>query len=748
MLNLTRFQIQRYSVAVVAVVLALLLMLLLDPWLAIAKTPFLLFFGAVMVSAWYGGLGPGLLATFLSALLSAYFFLSPIYYSLDLDLSNSVRLLLFVLQGILFSVLCKELQTTNRRLAANLMKLKTSEERYRRLVDTANEGIWTINAEGRIDYVNRRMAEMLGYSVEEILDRHIFEFMDEVSRSLWQPKHDVIAQNDLRFRRKDGTNLEAIVSTNPILTEKGKFLGTLATIADVTKRKQAEEALRESQQIFESFMSNSPTTAYIKDEQGRYIYVNRRIEHLFNRKRADWIGKTDFDLFPVETAKQRRDNDLAVLAADKTVEVQETLLHDDGEHDWMSLKFPVEHTSGGKLLAGMSLDITSSKRAETALRQSEERYRTLVAALTSVVWTTDAEGAFVTPQPSWSAYTGQSWPEQAGWGWAEALHPDDREQVNEAWTRSLLHRTIYELEARIWHAKSGKYRYYLSRAVPLLNPDGTVREWVGTITDIDDRKQAESEIKQITETLELRVQERTAQLEAANKELESFSYSVSHDLRAPLRHISGFVDLLQKRVGSTKALDETSHRYLKTIAETAKKAGILIDDLLAFSRMGRAEIRYSTINTEQLVREVQRDMEMEINGRTIIWQVEKLPEVQGDLSMLRLVLQNLIGNAVKYTQTRPQAEIKIDSTSNEHEVVFFICDNGVGFDMRYLHKLFGVFQRLHSVEQFEGTGIGLANVRRIIHRHGGRTWAEGAVEEGATFYFSLPKLPDKEAQWN
>ncbi|MCL1468496.1 PAS domain S-box protein [Argonema galeatum] len=747
MLNLTRFQIQRYSVAVLAVALALLLMLLLDPWLAIAKTPFLLFFGAVMVSAWYGGLGPGLLATFLSALLSSYFFLSPIY-SLDLDLSSTLRLLLFVLQGILFSVLCKELQTTNRRLAANLMKLKASEERYRRLVDTANEGIWTINAEGRIDYVNRRMAEMLGYSVEEILDRHIFEFMDEVSRNLWQPKHDVIAQNDLRFRRKDGTNLEAIVSTNPILTEKGKFLGTLATIADVTERKQAEEALRESQQLFESFMSNSPTTAYIKDEEGRYIYVNRRIEHLFNRKRADWVGKTDFDLFPAEAAKQWRDNDLAVLAADKTVEVLETVPHDDGEHDWMSFKFPLEHRSGRKLLAGMSLDITDRKQAEAALRQSEERYRTLVAALTSVVWTTDALGAFVTPQPSWEAYTGQSWPEQAGWGWAQAIHPDDRERVKEIWARSVLHRTIYESEGRIWHAKSGQYRYYGARGVPLLNPDWSVREWVGTIADIDDRKKAESEIKQLTETLELRVQERTVQLEAANKELESFSYSVSHDLRAPLRHISGFVDLLQKRVGSTKTLDETSHRYLKTIAETSKKAGMLIDDLLAFSRMGSTEMRYTFIDMNQLAQEVQRDMEMEINGRTIIWQVEKLPEVRGDLSMLRLVLQNLISNAVKYTQTRPQAEIEIGSSSNEHEVVFFISDNGVGFDMRYLHKLFGVFQRLHSVEQFEGTGIGLANVRRIIHRHRGRTWAEGTVEEGATFYFSLPKLLDKEAQWN
>jgi len=219
--------------------------------------------------------------------------------------------------------------------------------------------------------------------------------------------------------------------------------------------------------------------------------------------------------------------------------------------------------------------------------------------------------------------------------------------------------------------------------------------------------------------------------------LEAFSYTVSHDLRAPLRHIDGFADLLQKHIHS--ALDEKGRRFMKTISESAKQMGCLIDDLLAFSRVGRVELHETVVNLEQLVKDVQRDLLPDVQGRQITWNIGPLPEVRGDPSMLRQVLANLINNAVKYTGHREEARIEIGCDgSDSRETVIFVRDNGAGFDMQYAHKLFGVFQRLHNASEFEGTGIGLANVRRIIQRHGGRTWAEGAVDVGATFYVSLP----------
>jgi PAS domain S-box-containing protein len=255
-----------------------------------------------------------------------------------------------------------------------------------------------------------------------------------------------------------------------------------------------------------------------------------------------------------------------------------------------------------------------------------------------------------------------------------------------------------------------------------------------TNNDITERERREQEIRTLNEELG----KRTAELEAINKELEAFAYSISHDLRAPLRHMAGFTELLQKNTASV--LNERNQRYVRMILESAQRMGNLIDDLLAFSRIGRAETHKTMISLDQLVEEALTEVRQDSDGRNIIWKIGRLPAWYGDRSMLRLVLVNLISNAVKFTRTRSPAEIEIGCMSQEEDqVVVFVRDNGVGFDMKYVRKLFGVFQRLHTPEAFEGTGIGLATVQRIVHRHGGRAWAEGLVDKGATFYFSLSK---------
>ena len=242
---------------------------------------------------------------------------------------------------------------------------------------------------------------------------------------------------------------------------------------------------------------------------------------------------------------------------------------------------------------------------------------------------------------------------------------------------------------------------------------------------------------QTRETLRQELDKRAAELTTANKELESFAYSVSHDLRAPLRHVVGYAELLQKH--SAPALDEKAQRYMRTIQDAATRMGHLIDDLLGFSRVGRVETKKTFVSLKQLVEEAIAELAEETAGREIDWKVGALPRCYGDRSMLKLVLVNLIANAVKFTRTQSRAEIEIGWIDEGQNDAVFVRDNGVGFDMSYVNKLFGVFQRLHLAEEFEGTGIGLATVQRIVHRHGGEVRAEGALDRGATFYISLPK---------
>ena len=254
------------------------------------------------------------------------------------------------------------------------------------------------------------------------------------------------------------------------------------------------------------------------------------------------------------------------------------------------------------------------------------------------------------------------------------------------------------------------------------------------LVEVLNRRRAEKKISELNEELKQQI----LQAQSANKELEAFSYSVSHDLRAPLRHISGYVELLES--GNIEALDEQSRHYLQVIAESAQKMGTLIDDLLAFSRMGRAEMMKTQVDLNALVQEVVQELAAEEKGRQITWELKSLPVVYCDMAMLRQVIANLVANALKFTRSRKDARIEIGTvTDHPREFHFYVRDNGVGFNMKYVDKLFGLFQRLHNPQEFEGTGVGLANVQRIIHRHGGRVWAEGRPDEGAVFWFSLPK---------
>jgi light-regulated signal transduction histidine kinase (bacteriophytochrome) len=253
--------------------------------------------------------------------------------------------------------------------------------------------------------------------------------------------------------------------------------------------------------------------------------------------------------------------------------------------------------------------------------------------------------------------------------------------------------------------------------------------------DVTDQHASAERIQRLNADLAMRAQ----QLETANRELESFSYSVSHDLRAPLRHIDGFANLLAKR--ASESLDGESRRYVATISKSAKRLGAFSDDLLTFSRIGRVTLRLEAVSHDQLVSEVIANGRYDSDPcRAILWEIAPLPHGRGDPAMLRQVWANLIDNAVKYSgkATAPRITIGAHEDSTLGEQVFFVRDNGVGFDMAYADKLFGVFQRLHGAAEFDGTGIGLANVRRIVERHGGRTWAEAQAGEGASFYFSLP----------
>jgi PAS domain S-box-containing protein len=295
-------------------------------------------------------------------------------------------------------------------------------------------------------------------------------------------------------------------------------------------------------------------------------------------------------------------------------------------------------------------------------------------------------------------------------------------------------------ESQGWRLRKDGSRYWAHVVLTALRDEtGKLYGFTKILRDLTQQKQYEEQILCWNAELEQRVAQRTSQLEAANKELEAFSYSVSHDLRAPLRHIEGFIDMLQISAGSS--LSQECQEFVKTISGSARRMNQLIDHLLAFSKMGRVEMFQNPVDMALIAEAVRIELSRGLEDRKIVWSIDALPTIQGDPVTIRQVLLNLVSNALKYTRPRGEARIEIGAEETPLETIFFVRDNGVGFDPQHAVRLFRVFQRLHTVGEFEGTGIGLAIVQRIVARHGGRTWAEACIEGGAVFYFTIPKSP-------
>jgi PAS domain S-box-containing protein len=614
--------------------------------------------------------------------------------------------------------------------------------KFKITIDNSLDGVLWTNREGNFDYVNKQACKMLGYSYDELIKINLFQLdpfyskkaFDERWNKFLRTKKSEGIKIETFHKKKDGTFLPIEVISNYIWAE-GKEVH-VAYSRDISERKKKEEILLQ----FKISIDKALDAVYWINEEGGFDYVNEQASKMLGYTHDELIRLHLPDIDPAISIDSHKKS-WERLCQNKKLErvsLERKQKKKDGSlipveinsiFIWMEKKgFQVTYVK----------DISERKEFENNILKRQKMLSDSQRIAQIGCWELDLvhNKLFWTPEAYQIYGYKYNEIEPSLDLFLQLVHPDDVEIATNHYQRTLKIKKFEDFECRIIRPDGKVISIIVAGEIVFDEKRNPVR-FFGIIQDITERKLIEEERKRMNMELEKRVQERTIQLNQANKDLEAFSYSVSHDLRAPVRHIDGFVKLLYNIIGP---LEEKAQGYFDKINASTKGMSVMLDELLKFSRLGRKELNYSNVDLSALVMEVLEQFKPDYANRKIQWKISKLPVVKGDPTLLKLVLENLISNALKYTGKKEIAEIEIgEGIFDPDFVTFYIKDNGAGFDMAYKEKLFNVFQRLHRNEEFEGIGIGLANVKQIIAKHNGRIDVEAEVNKGATFYITLPQ---------
>jgi PAS domain S-box-containing protein len=619
-------------------------------------------------------------------------------------------------------------------------ELQRSQELLRAVLDTIPARVFWKDAELRYLGANAPFARDAGFEDPgDLVGKDDYEMGWKDQAELYRADdRGVIESGEARLNIEepqtgpDGEQRSLLTSKVALRDAAGEVIGVLGTYLDVTDRTLAEQQLVESRELLHDVVDHDPSGIAVLDHELRYIFVSRRYLDDYRVSGRDLIGKTPYEAFP-EIAERWRDMHRRVLDGAVERAEEDAFPRQDGTVDWVRWECRPWHTAAGGV-GGMVLYselITERREAAEALRRSRAQYETFIDATDDMAFLKDEQLTYLLVNTANARFFERSADEVRGRTDDDLMPAEAAEKCRASDLRALKAGGVVVTTELIGD------RVYESRKFPVDLGDGRVGVG-GYVRDVTEQRRVDAEIRRLASDLERRVTQRTEQLEATNRELESFAYSISHDLRAPLRALDGFSEILLQDYSAV--LDEEGRGHLRRIKSAANHMAGLMDGLLQLSRLNREELALERIDLSRLARDVVDELRRQEPGRKVDVLIESGLLAEADPKLMRVALANLIGNAWKFTSRHEQARIEVGGATDSHDHgggAFYVKDDGAGFDPRYARNLFGAFQRLHTSDQFEGTGIGLATVQRIVHRHGGTVWAEGQVEQGATFWFTL-----------